>query len=116
MCGALKLSGSVRANFRLNIAIAMLFLSLIKVTQPATCRSPEGPRESALMIALVAQACSECPENAQECFCGESQGAPKALLGALFWGTPSQVAKSTSDDSYMRLWFQTSFPFKSQYM
>ena len=29
MCGALKLSGIVRANFRLNIAIAMLFLSLI---------------------------------------------------------------------------------------
>ena len=28
MCGALKLSGIVRANFRLNIAIAMLFLSL----------------------------------------------------------------------------------------
>ena len=25
MCGALKLSGIVRANFRLNIAIAMLF-------------------------------------------------------------------------------------------
>ena len=29
MCGALKLSGIVHANFRLNIAIAMLFLSLI---------------------------------------------------------------------------------------
>ena len=29
MCGALKLSGIVRANFRLNIAIPMLFLSLI---------------------------------------------------------------------------------------
>ena len=28
MCGALKLSGIVRANFRLNIAIAMLFWSL----------------------------------------------------------------------------------------
>ena len=28
MCGALKLSGIVRANFRLNIAIAMLFLFL----------------------------------------------------------------------------------------
>ena len=28
MCGALKLSGIVRANFRLNIAIAMFFLSL----------------------------------------------------------------------------------------
>ena len=31
MCGALKLSGIVRANFRLNIAIAMLFWSLTKV-------------------------------------------------------------------------------------
>ena len=30
MYGALKLSGIVRANFRLNIAIAMLFLSLIR--------------------------------------------------------------------------------------
>ena len=28
MCGALKFSGIVRANFRLNIAIPMLFLSL----------------------------------------------------------------------------------------
>ena len=31
MCGALKLSGIVRANFRLNIAIAMLFWSLTLV-------------------------------------------------------------------------------------
>ena len=29
MCGALKLSGIVRANVRLNIAILMLFWSLI---------------------------------------------------------------------------------------
>ena len=29
MCGALKLSGIVRANFRLNIAIAMLFSILV---------------------------------------------------------------------------------------
>ena len=29
MCGALKLSGIVRANVRLNIAIPMLFWSLI---------------------------------------------------------------------------------------
>ena len=28
ICGSLKLSGTVRANVRLNIAIAMLFLSL----------------------------------------------------------------------------------------
>ena len=33
MYGALKLSGIVRANFRLNIAIAMLFLSLTRVDQ-----------------------------------------------------------------------------------
>ena len=35
MCGALKLSGIVRANFRLNIAIAMLFLSLILLIRDA---------------------------------------------------------------------------------
>ena len=32
MYGALKLSGIVRANIRLNIAIPMLFVSLSKIT------------------------------------------------------------------------------------
>ena len=42
MCGALKLSGIVRANFRLNIAIAMLFFGpYLSVTPLLSCRATQ---------------------------------------------------------------------------
>ena len=42
MCGALKLSGIVRANFRLNIAIAMLFVSLKDILPKGPCRTKDA--------------------------------------------------------------------------
>ena len=47
MCGALKLSGIVRANVRLNIAIPMLF-----VPKWVPCQVGENPRAIKIKLAL----------------------------------------------------------------